>query len=143
MRFISALWLNMLNNKTGKELLEKFGLQHHLPWLSKDSCAWDVWGISKPRGTQGSCKNGQVKHEMHFCQVTSTPAPAPLCLASGTGILDCEGEDDFAAAVLYNVLCTAIYNLHKAMERGAHSEPTDPIHSGGGIKMSFLHAGSG
>lgn len=81
----------------------------------------------------------QVKHEMHFCSHLYS-STSTLCLVSGTGILNYEREDDFA--VLYNGLCTAIHNLHKAMERGAHSEPTGPIHSGGGIKVSFLHTGS-
>lgn len=143
MRFIPALWLNRIHNKTQRVLLGKsLGCSIICHGLVK-IIVHGMFGVfQNPGGPRDLLKVVQVKHEMHFCKVTSTPAAVPCAFSLGQ--VNCEREDDFAAAaLLYNILCTAIHNLYKSMERGAHSEPADPIHSGGGIKVSFLCTGSG
>lgn len=101
MRFIPALWMNRLNNKTGKELLEKSLSCNTICHSLVKFLVHGMFGVfQSPGGPRDLVKMVQVKHEVQFCKVTSTPAPVPLCLASGTGVLKWEGEDDFAAAVL-------------------------------------------
>lgn len=134
--FLKCGW--RLHNKTQQVFLEK-------SWSCNAICrglikilVHGIFGVfQNPGGPIALVKMVQVKHEMHFCKVTFSLASVPLCLASGTGILNCEREDDFAVAVLYNVLCTAIHNMHKATEEEPTVSLQIPFIQGVSLKCHF------
>lgn len=133
-----------VNNATPRVLLQKsLGCNTVCCVLAEIFVHGMLGEFQSPRGPRDLAKMVHVEHEMHFCKVTSPPAPVRFCFPSDVAVLGCEWEFEFAAAVLCNATLHSHTHLHKAVKREAHSEPTNVIHSGGGTKGSFPHAGCG